>query len=316
MANKIFGSEFDDEANPTAASTVSVNNGTVLKDVTLANILKVMAQLTGETNPTNADSLLLWDTTDSAVKQVLLTNLYKGLFSNGWITSEETWSYSSADSPTFVASVNADMTAKISAGYRIRLTQTTTKYFIVTSVGTFSGGATLITLYGGTDYTLANAAITSPSYSPSKVPYGFPITEDKWTVIVTDTSDRTQASPTNATWYNLGSISISIPIGSWRVSYKVLQRAAKAASTLVNMYTTLSTANNSESDAELTNLETLGGASGSLVLLTTQICLPKLITVVSKTSYFLNGMSSTTADSIGHRGDAGKTIVKAVCAFL
>lgn len=56
---------------------------------------------------------------------------------SGWVENAEdvTWSYSSADSPSFVASVNADMTAVLSAGMRVRLTQTTVKYFLVTKVG-------------------------------------------------------------------------------------------------------------------------------------------------------------------------------------
>lgn len=316
MANKIFGSEFDNDTSPLSTWTISANNGTVLKDVTLVDILKVFAQISSESSPANADTLLMFDSSASAIKQLLLTDLYKGIFTNGWITSEETWSYSSADSPTFIASVNADMTGKISVGYRVRLTQTTTKYFIVTSVGTFSGGATLITLYGGTDYTLANAAITTPYYSSMKVPYGFPISEDKWTVTTTDSSDRTQSSPVTNTWYNPGSLTISIPIGSWRVTYKCLQRVSRAAATTTNMVTTLSTANNSESDPDFTSFETLGGASGTLTLLTTQTCTPKILTIASKTSYFLNCRTTAGADSIGHRGDSGTTVIKAICAYL
>ena len=37
-----------------------------------------------------------------------------------------------------------------------------------------AGGATLITVYGGTDYTLADEAITSPYYSYASNPQGFP----------------------------------------------------------------------------------------------------------------------------------------------
>ena len=100
-----------------------------------------------------------------------------------WTSDSNTWTFSSADSPTFVISVNADMTALITAGTQIQLTQSATvKYFIVTAVGAYSGGATLITVYGGTDYTLANSAITSPNYSYAKAPTGFPLSPAKWTV--------------------------------------------------------------------------------------------------------------------------------------
>jgi hypothetical protein len=67
-----------------------------------------------------------------------------------WIADENTWTYSSADDPTFVISVDADMTGLIGVGNRIELVQSgSTKYFIVTAVGTYSGGATLITVRPG-----------------------------------------------------------------------------------------------------------------------------------------------------------------------
>jgi len=236
---------------------------------------------------------------------------------DGWIAGTGTWSYTSADAPSFVASVPDADAALMQVGYRIKLTQTTAKYFIVTAKGSPSGGFTPVTFYGGTDYTLANAAITSPYFSPVKGPFGFPLDPSKWTVTATDTSDRTQATPTQNTWYNIGSISISIPIGCWSVSYKALARAADNPNTLINQYSTLSTANNSESDTDFTTLVTLGGASGALVILATQHCLPKMLTLAAKTSYYLNAKTSlANLDSIAHRGDAGTTVIRAVCAYL
>ncbi len=99
-----------------------------------------------------------------------------GATTDGWSPDiTNTWSYSSADAPTFVISINADMTAVLSIGMRLRLTQTTVKYFIVTAVGAYSGGNTLVSVYGGVDYTLANAAISTPYYSTAKAPIGFPM---------------------------------------------------------------------------------------------------------------------------------------------
>lgn len=87
----------------------------------------------------------------------------------GWIAGEA-WTYVSAT--TF--SVAADVTAKYSKGDRIKLTQTTVKFFYVVGVSAFSGGITTITVTGGSDYTLANAAISSPFYSKVQTPNGFP----------------------------------------------------------------------------------------------------------------------------------------------
>jgi hypothetical protein len=108
-------------------------------------------------------------------KKVQKVNLLKGLVpENGWIPAGETWTYNSADDPTYTFTISGDKTDKYSAGMRIKLTQTTAKYFIITKVA-YSSPNTTITVYGGTDYDLANAAITSPYYSTQKAPQGFPL---------------------------------------------------------------------------------------------------------------------------------------------
>ena len=135
---------------------------------------------------------------------------------DGWIPSGETWTYASADDPTYTFTISGDLTGKYSAGMRIKLTQTTAKYFIITKVA-YSSPNTTITVYGGTDYDLANATITSPYYSMVKAPQGFPLDPDKWSVVVTPGA-FSQASATSDTWYN--ATSITIPIGVWDFSYR------------------------------------------------------------------------------------------------
>ena len=88
---------------------------------------------------------------------------------DGWTSDAHTWTYASATSFT-VAGV--DLTAQFQVGTFLRLTQTTVKYFIVTA-SSFSTDTT-VTITGGTDYTLANAAITSPFYSYQLSPQGWP----------------------------------------------------------------------------------------------------------------------------------------------
>lgn len=84
---------------------------------------------------------------------------------DGWTAISDSWSYGSATTIT----VPSDATTKYSVGDKIKLTQTTVKYFYITAVST-----TTLTISGGTDYTLANAAISSPSYSKVVTPLGFP----------------------------------------------------------------------------------------------------------------------------------------------
>ena len=87
----------------------------------------------------------------------------------GWIADTAAWTYASATTLT----ITGDVTARFPVGTKVKLTQTTVKYFYVVSA-TYSAPNTTITLTGGSDYSLANAAITSPYYSYSSTPQGFP----------------------------------------------------------------------------------------------------------------------------------------------
>lgn len=87
----------------------------------------------------------------------------------GWILDSDTWVYVSA---TQFKITGKDVTAKFPVGTKIKLTQTTVKYFYVTAA-TFSTDTT-VTVTGGSNYSLANATITDPYYSYVETPQGFP----------------------------------------------------------------------------------------------------------------------------------------------
>lgn len=92
------------------------------------------------------------------------------MISTGWISDSDTWVYVSA---TQLKIVGKDVRSRFPVGTKLRLTQGTVKYFYAIAAA-MSGSDTLITLTGGSDYALANAAITSPSYSYAACPQGFP----------------------------------------------------------------------------------------------------------------------------------------------
>ena len=83
----------------------------------------------------------------------------------GWTAGVGTWTYASATTIT-IAAGGASIYA---VGDRIKLTQTTVKYFYIIGVAD-----TLLTITGGTSYTLTNAAITLPYFSHMASPVGFP----------------------------------------------------------------------------------------------------------------------------------------------
>ena len=320
MANKIFGVDYANETAPTGTMTLSVDNGSGLVDVELQNLHKALTQATDTQAGTielanQAEALALSDSL-RAITPSLLSYLGIG---NGWMPNTATWTYSSADAPSFVISINADVTSILQAGCKIKLTQTTTKYFIVTAVGAFSGGVTLVTVYGGTDYTLANAAISNPFFSCQRAPFGFPLDPDKWTVSLTDTGNRSQASPSAGTWYNVGTLSISIPIGMWRTYYEVTPEivATPGAAAVYGFKVTLSTANNSESDANMTARKTssLPAMTGATDRFSTHR--EKIVNIASKTTHYLNVTTGTAgATSIALRGDDTPTLIRCVCAYL
>lgn len=87
---------------------------------------------------------------------------------DGWQQANETWTYASATTIT----VPSGATFKYAVGDKIRFIQSgSTKFMYITGVAN-----TLLTVTGGTDYTLANAAIGSPCFSKRVSPVGFPQT--------------------------------------------------------------------------------------------------------------------------------------------
>lgn len=231
---------------------------------------------------------------------------------SGWFSADETWTYASADAPTFTFTLVGDGTAKYQAGQRIKLTQTMIRYFIITGVSYNSGtGLTTVTVYGGTDYTLANAAITSPFYSTSKVPLGFPTDPTKWTVEFTDTGAYLQNSPAQNTWYNLGSKSLTVPIGVWDLDFEVEGRCTVGASAVGDVQVCLSAANNSATDQRL--------VSATNGYVTIQACArrKRTVQIAGKTVYYLNiRTTSTPMNDLQIKGDDATTVLRAVCSYL
>lgn len=290
-----------------------MNNPSVAGTDVVTLITSRSSSQASDSNGTPSNSLLLAVVTvTNGASSIANSDIadYRIPMSLGWISANETWTYASASSPQFTCTVSGDVSGKYNAGMKVMLWQTTKKYFIITKVA-YSAGSTTLTLYGGTDYTLANATIVNPCFSMVRVPQGFPMDKTKWTVKVTDTSSRVQATPVSGTWYNLGSISITIPTGCWDVDYKVHVYFPKGAAT--DAYTTLSTANNSESDTEFsTRYDVQANSDPGLTLWH-----GKTLTLTSSTAYYLNTKTGTASVSnIYNNNDQVKLVIRAICAYL
>jgi hypothetical protein len=237
---------------------------------------------------------------------------------SGWVEIMESWTYSSWDDTngvsTGVVTVATGAASRYSVGMRVKFSQPTDgdKEGIITKVTD-----TTLTIFINTDYDLDNEALSDIYISTSKAPQGFDLDPSKYTVEVSDTSQTIQSSPTANTWYNLGSNSIDIPIGSWDVTWHATGRVHEAsASSSVQHWFTLSTANNSESDVDFTawnSSSNITGSQNSDASLTRS----KTLNLSTKDTYYLNIKTADTGvNDLRLRGDVCKMIIRAVLSYL
>lgn len=292
-------------------------------DVTVAQgIATIAAEDASETNKgivelaTDTETLTGTDTARSLTP----ANLEYARAQSGWIPAGETWSYASADDPTYTFTISGDKTGKYSAGMRIRVSQSTggTKYFLVTKVA-YSSPNTTVTVYGGTDYDLNNETISSPYYSTQKAPVGFPLDRTKWDQEVTNTTEYYTNSPSAGTWYNgsSGACAIVVPIGSWYLSMKTHMYANHASSGVISIAHTLSTTTNSETDARFTVM-TGDYNSRPYIQYVPGFTGEHPVTLAAKATY--TALYKTDHGSLNaiyfHNSTNRKLVIRAVCALL
>lgn len=235
----------------------------------------------------------------------------------GWTEFDLTATYYSADAPSYKLQAPVALYDYVSPGYRVRLKQGGDyKYFIVTKLDT-TGDYVHVTMYGGTDYSLADASITDLAFSPQKAPYRFPLDPAKWTEEVRDPNNRTQASPVSGTWYNLhSSHKIDLPVGVWHVSYFAFAEVIYSTAVEYDLRVALSTSTSSVTDGDLFILKEMF-ISGSGYHFGSDYQRAKTITVTSPATYYLIAMQGISdATELGFYGAVISTVISAVCAYL
>jgi len=270
---------------------------------------------------TSTDKAVGKTATQTLTNKTLTSPALSGLV-DGWIAAGETWTYASADAPTYTFTISSfDATTKYSAGMKVKLDQSVdgTKYGFITKV-TFDDPGSTITIYMGTDYDLDNAAITNPYYSTQKAPLGFPLDPAKWTVEVNDTTERSQLTPVQNTWYNLGSFSINVPIGSWDLGYDVYIFASTSSTTQASAEVTLCTANNSESDNKFTtairHVDT-GRIDAQTISIENSVKKNRPLSLAVKDTYYLNSRAIAASQAnLKNDNDQYTAIIRAVSTYL
>jgi hypothetical protein len=266
---------------------VSKTGTETLTNKTLTSPVLTTPKITTSINDSSGNEVIKTPATASAVNELTVTNSATGnavqlsatgddtnidlqlsgkgtgrvwiLDDDGWIKANETWTYastttyggSSGQNTTYAGTftISGDKTGKYSAGMLVKFTQTTVKYAKITKVA-YGSPNTTVTIFLGTDYSIANASITDPFYSHKETPYGFPTDKLKWTVEVVVETNSTQSPGTQDVWYNHASISLPLgtPIGYYRARLSLSNGGAGCAGQV-----TLSTANDSESDNDWTS---------------------------------------------------------------
>lgn len=237
-----------------------------------------------------------------------------------------------ADDPTYTLQfASVDLTGVLCEGMPIKWTQNgIVRYGWISSAPAFSTNTTITVLTicnnSSGDYDVLDTGtytISNFSYGLPKQPgFGFPVDPSKWTIEVTDSTGRTQASPTQNTWYNLGTTNCQIigPIGRWLAEYMVSPYAVKANTNVLTAWATLSTANNSESDTLMTAYVYIQGVAtsgGANMVVSAPIHRSKQLSLASKTTLYLNGKTSVTSvTTLGFDNSASPMVLRLTSSYL
>ena len=268
------------------------------------------------------------DTSGSAEgtnKKFTKANLLSGLAPltpqlTGWNPDTETWAYHSVDDPTgYIKIEGKDVSANYSIGWRIMFTNGGNVIKGIITAITFTDPDTIITFLHEIDptdnqalYLLTNSAITENYFSPHKAPLGFPMSPAKWSVTFLDTTQRDQSTPTQNTWYNLGTLSFSLPIGVWDINWSAQGRYTAATVISISMQLGISTSNNSVSD---TNLIMESGLNSTFS--DHSYYQSGLVTQTSKTNWYVIGRTrNASVAGIGLVNSITPFLVTATCAYL
>lgn len=209
---------------------------------------------------------------------------------------------------------------------RFLVTQSGVKRFFLLQAIANDGVHSTITLYGGTNNSLANTAISAPYFSHDPAPVGFAGDPLLWSEVFDSNQVQIllKATPTLGHWYadtqGAGGVplaQITVPIGSWHLSYEtqiVSFGGLPAAVTYAILASALSTSQSSVSDPDLYDYD-WGPTPLSTAYMMTKQRAETDVTKAAGTPYYLIGQQNggyTAADLYWGYG-AGYPNTKIVC---
>ena len=237
---------------------------------------------------------------------------------SGWMDAKEEWTFEWAVAPAYAFSTGKDRTAKYWPGMRVKVTQTTVRYFIIVEVCYVpAGDKTVVTVYGGTDYALLDAAITQNCYSPAKAPAGFPLHPLVWTVALENTTQELVYDPVIYTWNNLSAFDFALPVGVWCVKYQLSLYMHRSTAGFIDGtigFSTMRTSSASLTYQARALMYTATGTNGYIRAPVTREfiinnTIARIYYINMRTDY--NGMGEIGVDNRSCRG-----LITALCAYL
>lgn len=188
------------------------------------------------------------------------------------------------------------------------------EYAVATKIE-YIGGNTDVTLFTGNGR-LPNQVLAYGKYSTARAPYGFPADKTKWRVqSFINSQPAPQTAVATNTWYNVGSFSISIPVGVWDVDYRLSAILTAASAGYLGTAATLSTANNSETNRYISSYGPVSATASSQQDGPLNASTP--LSISSQTPYYLNLRTSTTASSMSlYIAGSMPAVITAECAYI
>jgi hypothetical protein len=136
-----------------------------------------------------------------------------------------------------------------------------------------------------------SGGISTVDYSGVKAPFGMPVQKGRWDIETLIRVDFFQNTATANTWYNLtstsgtqGGFKINAPIGEWDAGYEVIASPTNSTNG-PDQFSTLSTANNSETDSRFTSRVQTTSSNTSATGMHKR---ENPISLTTATDYFLN----------------------------
>lgn len=225
-----------------------------------------------------------------------------------------------ADDPTYTLNfAGINLTGILSEGMKISWEQNGIVRYGFLSKNPTYGTSTLVqvlTVCGNnsSDYDVLDEGvypISNVKFSAARSPFGFPMNPSLWTVSLSDGNNRVQATPVANTFYNLGGLSLTMPIGSWNVSFAAICELSKSTAMDMHGKAALSTSASSVSDTDL-----LTGLRGGDAYQWVAAYVQKSLSVAAKTTYYPIMTTGSTIDNIMFRGDWAPTRIRMVSNYL